>query len=99
MTYRPLEKDFTKKGIRYVLVKREGMFAIYETFLVKTGSSLGYEVICIYTHDGYTIMDNHMEPAEMYPSSNKWGIDGWTYLKQEYNRAEQKFLSLLKNSS
>jgi len=37
-----------------------------------------YEVIRIRHREGFQIGDRFVEPAEVYPNSEAWGVDSWT---------------------
>ena len=87
MEYKPLKEEFTRKGFTHLLVKREGDKAIYAQ---KKGKRIfAYEVVIIRRHDGYTLADTYIEPAETYPSDSEWGIFGYTF--SDLTRAEEKF--------
>jgi hypothetical protein len=52
--------------------------AIYEqTWKGKEGSA-AFEVIRIRRREGFQINGRFVEPAELYPPSGAWGVDGWT---------------------
>jgi hypothetical protein len=91
MNYKKLKDKFIKNGFNFKLLKREGDKAIYE----KRKSKLNYcyEVILIARHDGYSLGENYLEPAETYPSSSQWGEKGWTF--KDLNKAEEKFNNLI----
>lgn len=92
MNYKPIKEKFMKDGYTHTLLKREKDIAIYEQR--KNKKNVHYEVIIINRHNGYTLGDVHIEPAETYPATSEWGIRGWTYI--ELTKAEEKFRSLLK---
>jgi hypothetical protein len=53
--------------------------AIYEQS--STGSpdpSVCYEIVRIRRRDGFEIGGRFVEPAEIYPNSEAWGVDGFT---------------------
>lgn len=77
-----IEKKFKYKGFEHTQLFREDNLAIYRQKL--TGSkSEKYEVIVIDSHDGYEIAGQKFPPSEMYPSSNQWGVKGFTHLTYE----------------
>jgi hypothetical protein len=60
-------------------VAREGNAAIYEqTWSDCHNPSVCYEVIRIRRRDGFQIGSRFVEPAEVYPNSESWGVDGFT---------------------
>jgi len=70
-----LPKTFSAGGYLHEQLERDGRFAIYRR---SKGDRRHYEVIEIISHNGYTIAGKYVEPAEVYPSSEKWGLLGWT---------------------
>ena len=80
-SHRLLALRFQHDGFDYRQIERVGDIAIYEQAL--QGRVLAYEVIRIRRHDGFTIRGKFMEPAEIYPRSDAWGIDAWTVLDKE----------------
>lgn len=77
MEYKTLAKEFRSKGFTCKQVCREKDLAVYER--TKEGHTYPhYEVIRIRTHDGYVIAGTTIVPSETYPSSEKWGTDGFT---------------------
>lgn len=86
-----LPKTIQNKGFTLKQLKRVGDKAIYEqTKEDQTGVS--YEVIRIGRHSGYELGGQKIAPAETYPGSSQWGINGWTF--QDLASAERKFKSL-----
>lgn len=79
MTTRPitLPLEFSSCGFDFQQVERDGDLAIYQKTR-KSGKWTGFEVVRIRSHDGYTIAGNYCPPAEMYPSNEKWGVDGFS---------------------
>lgn len=86
-----LPKKFSKKGFDYKQIKRDGMKAIYEQSK-PDHESVSYEVIRIGQHDGYDLGGSHIDPAETYPGSSQWGVNGWTY--RDLESAERKYKKL-----
>ena len=77
--YRPLPTRFRHNGFDYRQTARKGAVAIYEQ--VRAGCSnpsVRYEVIRIRRRDGFHIDGRFVEPAEVYPNSEAWGVDGFT---------------------
>jgi hypothetical protein len=77
-----LEKKFTYKNFEHVQLFREGNLAIYSQ-KIAGGKSEKFEVIIIDSHNGYEIAGQKFPPSEMYPSSNQWGVKGFTLLTYE----------------
>ena len=77
--WRPLPKEFRHGGFQYRQIAREGDAAIYEqTWLGCAEPSPRYEVIRIRRREGFQINGRFVEPAEVYPNSDAWGVDGFT---------------------
>src|SRR5207248_11287089 len=82
--YKPLATRFRHGGFDYRLIAREGDAAIYEqSWSGCSNPSVCYEVVRIRRHDGFQIGDRIVEPAEVYPNSEAWGVDAWTVPQKE----------------
>ena len=78
--YKLLAKEFRRSGFKYRQLAREGNAAIYEqTRIGCPEPSVAYEVIRIRCRDGFLIGGRFVEPAEVYPASELWGRDGFTF--------------------
>ena len=81
---RPLPTRFRRDGFEYRQIAREGDAAIYEQTWSGCGEpSVCYEVIRIRRRDGFQINGRLVEPAEVYPSSGAWGVDGFTFTDKD----------------
>jgi hypothetical protein len=77
--YKPLPTRFRRDGFQYRQIARERDAAIYEqTWSGCAEPSVCYEVIRIRRRDGFQIGGRFVEPAEVYPNSDAWGVDGFT---------------------
>lgn len=77
--YRPLPTQFRQDGFDYRQIAREGRAAIYEqTWNGCANPSVSYDVIRIRQREAFEIGGRVIEPAETYPNSDAWGMDGWT---------------------
>lgn len=81
--YKPLPTRFQHGGFDYREIYRKGDFAIYKQTWKGNKDSAGFEVIRIRRRDGFRIGGRFVEPAEVYPNSEAWGVDGWTALNKE----------------
>jgi hypothetical protein len=91
--YKPLPKKFRRDGFSYRQIAREGEAAIYEqTWLSCAEPSGYYEVIRIRRRDAFQIGGRLVEPAEVYPPSDLWGVDGFTFANR--NKAWAKFFEI-----
>ena len=78
--YRPLPTRFRHKGFDYRQIVCEGDAAIYEQRWNGCAEpSVCYEVIRIRRRDGFHIGEKFIEPYEVYPNSDAWGADGFTF--------------------
>jgi hypothetical protein len=77
-----LDKEIEYQGFNFTQMYRDGKYAIYKQ--TKEGwTSAVYEVIIIESHNGYDLAGQHFPPSEVYPSSNQWGLKGFTELTYE----------------
>ena len=77
--YKPLPTRFRRDGFNYQLIAREGDAAIYEQrWTGCCNPSVSYEVVRIRRREGFRIDGRFVEPAEVYPNSDAWGVDGFT---------------------
>jgi hypothetical protein len=78
-SYKPLPTRFRRDGFGYRQIAREGNAAIYEqTWLDCAEPNVCYEVIRVRRRAGFQIDGRFVEPAEVYPKSEAWGVDGFT---------------------
>ena len=89
--YRPLPTQFRRDGFNYQQITREGYAAIYEqTRIGVSNPSVCYEVIRIRRREGFQINGRSIEPAEVYPNSDAWGVDGFTFTNKDAAFAKLK---------
>jgi len=82
--YKPLPKEFWRGGFTYRQIAREGSAAIYEQRWTGCAEpSVSYEVVRLRCRDGFHIGGRFVEPAEVYPNSEAWGVDGFTLTDKE----------------
>jgi hypothetical protein len=83
-SYNPLPKEFRHDGFQYRQIAREGNAAIYEQkWTGCTEPSPAYEVIRIRRREGFQIGGRFVEPGEVYPNSEAWGADGFTFTDRD----------------
>jgi hypothetical protein len=76
---KPLPVRFQHGGFNYREIARERNAAIYEQrWNGCSDPSVCYEVIRIRRRDGFQICGRFIQPAEVYPNSDAWGVDGFT---------------------
>jgi hypothetical protein len=91
--YKPLPTEFRRDGFQYRLIAREGDAAIYEQRWTDCAEpSPAYEVIHIRRREGFQIGTRFVEPAEVYPASEVWGVDGFPFTNR--NKAWAKFFEI-----
>lgn len=81
---KPLPASFEFSGFKYRQVHREGSVAVYEQ---SKGERIAFEVVQIREQRGGKHhvggRDVIFEDKERYPSSEEWGIYGFTYTDQD----------------
>jgi hypothetical protein len=91
--YRPLPTEFRRGGFNYRQIVREGNVALYQQHWSGCAEpSVCYEVISIRRRDGFQISEKFIEPYEVYPNSEAWGVDGFTLTDR--NKAWDKFFEI-----
>jgi hypothetical protein len=76
--YKLLPVQFPHGGFYYRQIAREGSAAIYEQIWNGcANAAVCYEVVRVRRREGFHISDRFVEPAEVYPNSEAWGVDGW----------------------
>jgi hypothetical protein len=92
-SYKPLPTRFRHDGFAYRQIAREKDAAIYEQkWSGCSHPSVCYEVIRIRRRDGFQIGGRFVEPAEVYPASELWGVNGFTFADR--NKAFDKFFEI-----
>jgi hypothetical protein len=82
--YKPLPTRFRRDGFSYRQIAREGDAAMYEqTWSGCSNPSVCYEVVSIRRRERFHIEGRVVEPAEVYPNSNAWGVDGFTITNKD----------------
>ena len=91
-SYERLAKAFTLGGFGYRQIAREGNWAIYEQRWPGS-ENLCYEIIRIRREEATTFPSGRSYPErEVYPSSEAWGVDGFTVTDR--NKAWDKFFEI-----
>jgi hypothetical protein len=79
-----LSKEFGRDGFSYRQIAREGDAAIYEqTWNACPDPALCFEVIRVKRREAFQIDGRLIEPAEVYPNSEAWGADGFTFADKD----------------
>src|SRR5690348_10944058 len=96
MSLRTLPKQLTRDSFQFDQVFRSGPIAIYHQ--TKPGTSIeAWEVVRIRTGKPHPRDPDQTSLVERYPSSESWGVDGWTYLDLHVARA--KAITLLESGA
>ena len=99
-TYKPLLTRFRRGEFDYRQVPRERDAAIYQqTWNGYSDPSVCYEVVRIRRREGFQIDGRLVEPAEVYPSSQARGLEGWTVRDKESAFRKLRELILQKESA
>jgi len=78
--YRPIAKEFRHDGFTFRQIAREGDVAIYEQkWNGCANPSVAYEVVRIRRREAREIKGEIIVAAEVYPRSEAWGVDGFTF--------------------
>ena len=82
--YKPLPTRFRCDGFDYRQIARERDAAIYEqSWSGCANPSVCYEVIRIRRREGFHIDGRFVEAAEVYPNSESWSVDGFTFTDKD----------------
>jgi len=95
--HKPLPIRFRRDGFDYRQIYRQGDFAIYRQSWKGNEHSAAFEVVRIKRRQGFQIGARFVEPAEVYPNSEAWGVDGWT--TQDKQAAFHKFREVVRERS
>ena len=79
----PLLTQFRRDGFHYRQIHRKGDFAIYQQIWEANKDSAAFEVIRIKRRDGFEIGGRFVEPAEVYPNCEAWGVHGFTFTDRD----------------
>lgn len=72
--------EFEKYGFAHRQVFREGDVAVFERSRIGgADAQTHYEAVRIKPHEAFVLHGNAIPAGESYPSSEKWGQDGFTY--------------------
>jgi hypothetical protein len=69
---------FRQNGFEFKLLQREGNIGLFRKTKPKL-SFESFEVVIIQRHDTFTIQGKQVGAGEHLPSSEQWGVKGWTY--------------------
>ncbi len=75
--YKDVETVISKGSYILRQIWRKNNYAIYSQERKDSGRICAYEAIRIRTHEGFEMGERVIEPSELYPSSEKFGLDGF----------------------
>jgi hypothetical protein len=88
--YKRLPEQFRRNGFDFRQIAREGDAAIYEQRWTGCAEpSVCYEIVRIRRRAGFQIGGRFVEPAEVYPNSEAWGVDGFTVTDAAFAKLRQ----------
>jgi len=91
--YKRLPTQFQRNGFTYRQIARERNAAIYEQRSAKCVElSISYEVIRVRRREGFQIGSRFVEAAQIYPNSEAWGVDGFTFVSKDAAFAKLRVL-------
>jgi hypothetical protein len=97
--YKPLPKEFRRHGFHYRQIAREGNAAIYEQRSTDCAEpSVCYEVLRIRRRQGFGIGGRWVPAAEVYPNSEAWGVNGFTFTEKDAAFAKLRELAKSRRS-
>jgi hypothetical protein len=77
--FKPLPKEFRRGVFTYRQIAREENAAIFEQrWTGYAEPRVCYEIIRVKRREGFEIDGRWIPPAEVYPNSEAWGMDGFT---------------------
>lgn len=77
-----LPNSWKRNGFKHTVLRRDGMVALVER--QHSAVSLPHwEVVKIRVSPEKLVGERAYTEAEVYPSSERWGTDGWTYTTLE----------------
>jgi hypothetical protein len=92
-SYKTLPTQFRHGGFDFRQITRERNTAIYEKIWKGClNPSVCYETIRIRRREGFEIAGRSVEPAEVYPNPEAWGVDGFTFTVREAAFAKMRKL-------
>jgi hypothetical protein len=81
---KPLPTRFRRGEFDFRQIVRDGQVAIYEqSWGGCADPSVCFELIRIRRREGFQIGARFVGPAEVYPNSEAWGVDGFTLTKKD----------------
>jgi hypothetical protein len=81
---KPLPTRFRRDGFTYRKIARETDAAIYEQRWTDCPEpTFCYEIIRVKRREGFEIGGRWIPPAEVYPNSEAWGVDGFAFTDKD----------------
>jgi len=80
-----IQPSFTERGFNFTLVERKGQIALYHR--CKPGGSGHWELVRLRVAAPTVIYGREYPEREVYPRSEAWGTDGFTFVSLELAKA------------
>jgi hypothetical protein len=92
-SYRPLPTRFRRDGFDFRQIARQGDAAIYaQVWNVCSDPAVCFEVVRIKRRQGVEIKGKFIGPREVYPNSEAWGADSFTFADKDVAFAKLRAL-------
>jgi hypothetical protein len=89
----PLQFPFVRDGFKHDLIDRVGLVCLCKR---SKPEHWHYEVVKLRVRPAEERFGKYYPNRESYPSSEEWGTHGFSYLKDELNRAKERCEELQK---
>jgi len=93
---KPLSKTFKYGGFDFQLLKRVGRVALLVK--AKPRMSVSYELVILQERPTECVGGRDYPPRESLPRTSSWGRLGWSYGRNERERAEMKLRDLTQSA-
>jgi hypothetical protein len=94
-----IEFPFSKRRCRYELTERVGLACLVLVTRNPPFSSSCLEVVRLYVAREEVVFGNLIPEREVYPCSEEWGLNGFTYLLSETGKARERLSEFQKQGA
>ena len=84
-----IPSDFSANGFHFVQLAREGAWALYRK---EKPDWVGFEVVRFRRRGSRRVFGKTVAPKEVYPPSEKWGVDGFSLMTEAAARRKMALL-------
>ena len=92
-----IQPSFTERGFNFTLVERKGRIALYHR--CKPGGSGHWELVRLRVAAPAVIYGKEYPEREVYPRSEAWGTDGFTFVSLELAKARFAEMAIAPSTS